>query len=410
MNRIRATRHHVFSIETVYALFLFAGVYNSARPLQHFPINITLFFGILTAVVALHYFIKSGVQFTQKRVGILGLFIIMVTYGSLSGLWSPSSSYYLQKLFRLTFISGLALIVPLFIISNSIRRIRRLGSIIILLSFVSATIAIYQFVTGELWSVAPLGAGYLTVGRVYGVAILTLLALTIYAYVTRKLTLILGAIFVITVILAALLIVGARGPFVATVISCVTFFALVGIYSDRNFSKKSIVSAATSTILVFSGVLLAGTQFRGVQRILLLFDGPGSSLGSRFEFYHWTITELNFPSVIYGHGLSSWPVIQLGVDRQLYPHNLFLELLFELGLVGIIIMFLLVTYSAKGVISQVSMHDTILGALLVSLLVYMFINVNITGDLGTNRFLFFVIGLFGVHPHIIQNKAVQKNK
>lgn len=389
-------KKHILSIETVYVLFLFSGVYKSAEFFQWFPIDLTLFFGTIAVIGSIIYLVKNGLHLTYNKTHILGLYMAILFYAIISGFWSPSRSYFQLKIFRLAFISGISLIIPLFIISASKDRLYRLGALTVILGVISAVASLNQYLLHGPWGIEPLGANYLIVGRVFGFVTLILLFFVVYNPANYKCL----SVGLILITFSSLLVVGARGPLVATVVSAAFLFVLLGVYKPHLISKRAVTAYLSVGLFSIVGILSYGSQFRGVQRILQLFDGPGNSLGTRLEYYSWTLENIGGMSIIFGNGLASWPVIRTGTDSQSYPHNVFLEILFELGIIGLSMFLLFILFSMKGSIQKQSKQSMDFGLLLIVLLTYMLVNINITGDLGSNRYLFAIIGLLGYHSGI----------
>ncbi|WP_413772122.1 hypothetical protein, partial [Vibrio campbellii] len=67
------------------------------------------------------------------------------------------------------------------------------------------------------------------------------------------------------------------------------------------------------------------------------FNGGGNSLGERFYALSMTYEKGfdNYFSIFFGEGLGSFGVIVYGIDQYFYPHNVPLEILFEMGLLGL---------------------------------------------------------------------------
>ena len=99
--------------------------------------------------------------------------------------------------------------------------------------------------------------------------------------------------------------------------------------------KKAIYSLLENAIYRFSVFFSEG--------------GGGESAAERVNQMHFAIVEAfsSVTSFSFGHGIGSFGIEYLGVDGRAYPHNLFLEVLFELGFLGlalILVVFLLTFY------------------------------------------------------------------
>ena len=83
-----------------------------------------------------------------------------------------------------------------------------------------------------------------------------------------------------------------------------------------------------------------------IERLSLILDGlfssdndMGDSANTRVELIYFSIAHI-FSSVfvfLFGTGIGSFGYEWTGVDMRLYPHNIILEILFELGFIGLLI-------------------------------------------------------------------------
>lgn len=100
-----------------------------------------------------------------------------------------------------------------------------------------------------------------------------------------------------------------------------------------------------------------------------------------------------------GNGVGSFSIEYIGIDRREYAHNIILELLSEIGLLGFLVFAALilfgvlrvVNYSRNNVLS-VEQKCVILAS------IFLFVNANVSGDLNDNRSLFTFISLMYMIP------------
>ncbi|MEQ3443407.1 O-antigen ligase family protein [Pseudoalteromonas sp. BZP1] len=166
---------------------------------------------------------------------------------------------------------------------------------------------------------------------------------------------------IISINLIAVLISGARGPLLGLFISLfilfiVNFKTLIKGALFRFFYIVPIV------FFVFSYIFEGGDSSvymmleRTIARMELLFTGGGSSVSERLyalkEMYNVGFD--NFSSVLFGKGLGTFGMEVYGVDSYYYPHNVFLELAFEAGIITLTIFLLfifIVLYKARNGLS-----------------------------------------------------------
>ena len=94
---------------------------------------------------------------------------------------------------------------------------------------------------------------------------------------------------------------------------------------------------------------------------------------------------LNFTDLltVYGNGLGSWGPMILGLQERHYPHNIIIEILFELGILGLIFSIYLFRYLFNWKTLYLSN----------SLAIYFFLLSMSSGDIPGNNFLFLSIFL-----------------
>jgi O-antigen ligase len=133
------------------------------------------------------------------------------------------------------------------------------------------------------------------------------------------------------------------------------------------------------------------TAKAGELEVLFTQGSSSGSAGKRVDFYRATLEALpNQP--LMGTGIGSWSRFYFGNDQRNYPHNLFLEIAFEEGLVGLaafLALLALVGISVVRMVGASRSHFIVLGLLvLYSLIISLF-----SGDLDDNRLLWLWIGV-----------------
>lgn len=389
-------RRDIVSYEMIFVLFLFSGAYKSAPYLNWVPIDLTFLFGVTLMFMTLNIVLKDGIKISSPAQRILALYIIFTGYAVITGIWSPSEEYYLSKAFRLGTATAIALGAPAVIIASSRHRIRRLGGAVTMVSFIVAIETIYQFLLHGPWELVVFGTNYLITGRVMGFGII----LGFYYVLIERPTWRNGLLVTLLTIImtGALGFSGARGPLVTT-FGAVGLIVLASIRTGNlSGSRRAITAYGIGIIGTFVGMILVADQVRGIRRLLALLDGPGSSLGTRFDYWIWTIDLLGEANLLLGYGLGSWPLYIGFPDEQRYPHNIILEIIFETGIIGLILFTVLVGYAMYAVVTGWRQTKQTEYIALFALFAYMLVNAFISGDLNENRYLFAIIGLMAYSP------------
>lgn len=375
-----------------YVAFVFAGVYKAAWYTAWVPVDPTLAFGLAAAAVAGWLALRGGLRPTRAGIAITGLFTALALYAVVSGLWSPSTDYYLSKAFRLVGVTGLAIGLAALGVASSSRRLRYTALATVGFVLVAAAETLFRYVrTPGDTAIYPFGTNYLITGRVLGLGIVILAGYLLLSRADRRLAAAAGVALPPTAY--ALLVIGSRGPLVAAV-GAVGLLVVAGILVGRLPNGRWALGAyAAATGLVgFAGFTVA-RHLQTITRLLWLLEGPGQSLGARFTYWQQTLAGLGPATLPFGHGLGSWPVVLGYGDAQDYPHNIILEVVFELGLVGLGLLLSLFGLGVAVALREWYDHGRPVHLVVLALFAYMLANTMVTGDLNENRYLFAVCGV-----------------
>lgn len=392
---------NLLSLEVLFVLFLFAGVYKSWAVLSWAP-DLTAVFAILTSVAAVAAVVKNSL--VDRRAIVLVIFwMLFVLYALISTFWSPSELYATEKIIELVSIVTLSIGVPAVVVARSRRRVARLFFAILAFAAIVAIAALVEFVKAPGTSLEPFGAVYLLVGRVVGFGFLISLYLTLFELRSRTNRTI-GAMST-GVFGFVLLTSGGRGPLVAAVMAGVILTAIatiqVMIRSDipgRTILRSVLIAGGISS-LVGAGLAMLGVMPKTVQRLYKLVTGQRTtSFGARLEYYTEAVHQWT-SSPLFGVGLGGWPVVAGWDDARGYPHNFVLEIAAELGIIGLVLFTILLLYSLAQIRPIQKLLVSPLSALLAALFVYMVLNASVTSDISGNRYLYVIVGLFATTFH-----------
>jgi len=156
----------------------------------------------------------------------------------------------------------------------------------------------------------------------------------------------------------AILISAARGPllfllfilFIRAAVSIYKFFRTSWTFKFKNilylFTGFGIVAAGIYYIMDKYSVLLE----RSLTRLSQVTDSASASVSERVVMISFSIDKTleNGYRFLFGYGIGSYGILYGGIDGRLYPHNVILEIAFELGIMGVLIfLFLLFLYTRK---------------------------------------------------------------
>jgi O-antigen ligase len=229
---------------------------------------------------------------------------------------------------------------------------------------------------------------YLSIPYYLGVAILFLS----YEYknlksINTKKFIMLNILFFI-----ALLASGARGPLLALLISLLilhyrSFVFHMFLLASGSFFILLFYSFSNSTYTPEDSYLFLIQRF--FNRFNKLFEG-GVADNPRNELYTYTFNKLDTFSLeqFIGRGTGSFGTLYHHRDMDMHPHNLFLEVWFENGLIGMLILLIIFISFSLRFISY--------GKFSVSIFVFLFVNAMKSYSLIGSRMMFVLLCIISV--------------
>jgi O-antigen ligase len=204
-------------------------------------------------------------------------------------------------------------------------------------------------------------------------------------------------VFVLPLCIAGLVASAARGPIVALSIA-VLIGSFVWLRQGRLRGRTAFVlllllsAGFGGAYLVFRQADLGKYTGKANEFVSLVSGGNASgSAGKRLDYYRATLAAIP-DHLLLGTGVGSWSSFYFGNDLRNYPHNLFLEIAFEEGLLGLgafFIFLLAVGAAIFRMLRESRWHYLALGLLvLYCVLVSLF-----SGDLDDNRVMFLWVGV-----------------
>jgi O-antigen ligase len=336
-------------IEFLYSLYLLSGI--SKVFLNFFmgdflikKFNITLVLAILLVLVNgmrwfKSVFLKSKFHMTQ---GTLSLLIIIVGFYSwmiISLLYtkSPQNSYIKTFLFLTNLV---AFLFPFTYEGFDPKRFFKyfifIGSVFVVLylSLIPRNYISYMTDNREI------SGTYLYVGYLCGLNMLILLFINLDIKLPIKL-------FFVGINLVGIIISGARGPiiFFIMVLLLKFIFSIVQFLKYiRNLSFKKILVILICFIILIAGMMYTIDKYsanidRSIERLKWVTDIHSTSVAVRLSLMTFAIDKIfeSATNFLVGLGIGSFGTTYSGIDERLYPHNIILEIWFELGVIGVIL-------------------------------------------------------------------------
>lgn len=389
------TTGFLFSFELPFAAFLVGGGLEAALIQGGTPIDVTSIGYALSVFAGIMVIGRHRGRIPKSVLGPMFAGLTLFAYLVLSATWSPSQAYASDKAIQIGLLVAWSFLAPFLVLSWNQPRISRLVlsiGVLALLLFISLPFGIWE---GELIS-----EGYLGMGRLLGAGVIVALSTMLDRRKGPGFVVILGATILGSL---GMLLLGGRGPFLSLVFAA---GVMVWLATSRGSSTTSriraglIVGTLVSTVAAVTVLLtgMASTSFRTLDRLALLIPGgpsAGMSANSREGFYSVALHYWGTAPLI-GHGLGSWPILLGWGDVRLYPHNIFLEILVETGIVGLLLFVLLATLAlhrfARAYRGTPQTQQGLLVATMGLFLFFLF-NASVSGDISGNRPLFAAIAL-----------------
>ncbi|MEZ5339054.1 MAG: O-antigen ligase family protein [bacterium] len=389
----------LFSFETTLVLFLFAGVYKEDLRFAWIPGDLTVNAFLLSFITGLYLLVRRGVVLRREGMMITGLGLLLVVWAFISYLWSPSLNYSLRKIALLGSLTLWPLASFAIVVASERRRLLRFFTVLFIFSMWIGLESAFALAMAALKGIrgfitTSLSTNYLGLGRVIGPGAVVLVSVY-FGFLHRAWQKVLGALLILFYALL-MLGIGSRGPFLAMFAACL----LVVLISIRPARNIRVITARLLTVMLGLSLMLgivffymsSGAELPRTINRLQKAQEEGFSGSTRFSGYSttWMLLE---ESPLWGRGVGSWPVVTGRGDIRAYPHNIFLEVFFELGLVGLLLFTAMLVYPLTLLPGIRGLREDPLLLLALAQYLSAFINANLSGDLNDNKLLWASMGM-----------------
>lgn len=386
----------LFSGEVIFAGFLFASVFKGI--FESSPIDLTLMFMFLSILIALKRLIVDPSLF-KRTITPMVIFFILALFVFSSLIYSPSVVYGTDKALRFVTVTTWSFLGVMILIKNINSLQRFLKGLLFYGILTSLYIFFDYFNSGVGYSYYRFGIGgdsnVLGLGRLAGITGIIIVSLYFYGKRCIKERFIAFVGFCLTTFV--LLITGSRMPFIAFVFSLIIFIPLSLSFEKRDIliSRKILpfISLACLGVIALIPLYFKGFFQSMFLRLSNLFEqfGGGSSVIGRVERFivSWNMW---LDSPIIGKGIGSFPIYFDGVDTRNYSHNIFLEAMSELGIIGLTMLLLLILCAVLTIIKYRKTLN-VYQISVATIFLFLFLNSNTTGDFNDNRLLFSFMAL-----------------
>ena len=394
--------------------------------INYFPIieiiDVTVIATIIIWLGLIKMLLEGNWTLPNEQKTIVYLFLIFGLLLGISYLHTPSPEYGLRKILRFNTFAVTMFITPLLIIKTPDDS-RKLLSYFYFLLIIIVGIMLFQFVYFLRWGdfaivlaywnrISIPGANPIQVSRYLAIGA----AMMIVLLIRNKPSNSIHYFIILSVILLSIILSGSRGPLVSIIIGSILYAFLFERKRSSRIIGYGIIGVSTITILLLFLPESLTQRFFDISQGSVIITQQGvkrvSTIATRFEFWSmsvqaWFSSVTNF---FVGLGAGGFSSLFIWRDWRWYPHNLFFEIIAELGLVGLIIgaAFIKKSYQLinKG-IQRGSFTDH--SALWVAGTIVMFIAAQFSGDFNDNRILWMFIGISIGSAHVDKLLVLDSN-
>ena len=364
-------------------------------------IDYSLLFTILIWIGLMRIYLIGEWKIPNWSKSILITYLLFCTFLLFTGFYTPSPNYGWLKIFRFIVFNSTMFITP-FIIIRSINDSKRLlillrNVLIIIALLMILYILYYLSITSGisfLLRVSILGANPITVGSFIAIAV-GMIAVLMVKNSYKKWVLYLPLLILL---LIGLLSTGSRGPIISLLLGIGIYFIF---FEQKSWGKIFWLSG----ILIFTIILLLfilpdnlTTRYLNYTTGDLVIQREGvkrvSTIAMRLQYWELSISEWlrNFKTFLLGVGSGGFSSFYIMRDYRFYPHNMFIEVIIELGLIGLSL-FLVFWYKISKVLFRLYNNLSIVSALWITAFLIRFFGSQFSGDIGGNRDMWLYLSL-----------------
>lgn len=314
------------------------------------------------------------------------LLYIFIIYVFLTVIWSRATSYGLSKIGYLIGYLLFFIVAQRYIILNfkQISLFFLFSNIVFLILFYFTFGNPVEIVSNPVYT--RLGgeeANPITYSRFLGLASFFVIYLSIFS---KNLFLKIGFTSVLLISVTLIVLSGSKGPLFSFIASV---FILILLFNKKVFKKIIYILVALLSLFYVFTLLQTSLLSQFINDRFINNTGSYTSRSSLISNAIETIENMGYSGLIFGTGSGNFAILELGYDVPSYPHNIIVEVMYEYGLIGIILLLLFICVSLSG--WRAGINDKIY-CFIFALWLYALLNSMVSGDIAGN-YLFFGISL-----------------
>lgn len=362
-------------------------------------VDATVLCAVLVLIAMSYSFVKSGGRMKDILNLPLALYLFLAIILLFGLAYTPAPSYGFEKSTRFATLGLIAFLAPIFFTHNR-KDVKMMIWILLIVGIILSLGTVIAPYYGTLRIAAKTRGGFLEAGALQtaakiGMGSLIAFIFVIMAHTSNRLRV--ASLVVVPLAIAGIIMTESRAPFLGLI-----FIFMVAMFIFRKGVSRGWVPIVITVTLIGVVVLLIKMPETVTQRMSILWRGGYAlekTIALRFEPYFWVANELDQP--ILGHGPGAYAVGRGIGDIRYHPHNIFLELLYEQGLVGLIIgsSFLWLIFrrwrqtSKLVYLYELDIETFEIVHMAGLLFLFMFIQALKASDINENRPMFFCAGL-----------------
>ena len=348
-------KNFLFSKEALLAFYLVSGDIKILYPLLQVNAipDITLLSGMFLLIIMIHDLPYTLKQISIKHLELIVILMFFYLFMIISLGYSSSDGYALTKSINFGTVI-LAFLFPL--LAKKFNKDFFIYSLTLLVFIISVIFLNFyiSYLNKEniiLLNISEEEAVKLTVGYL-SIAILNGIIILYYFFKKNQIFWIQWSIIIIS--FSFLVASGGRGPLliVLLILGVYSFYQL--FLSFASFKIKKLILPIFMVSILIGGffMIIYTNSIESDNKVFKLFEssmerfttlkdsqGGGKSAYSRILYTKFSIDKIN-QQPIWGYGIGSFGFEYNNIDEKDYPHNLFLEVWFELGIVPLFLIIL----------------------------------------------------------------------
>ncbi len=400
-------------MEFLLVLFLLSGQIKAF--MQFFGLNLPVDFTLITGALLLGFTAYKLIRknnFSTNNISFFGIGLLLLFYAWMifSLFYTHSEQYSREKTFYFL-LNIAAFSVPFFFNQFNIKRFIR----IFVLSTVVLALGLLPFQYLDLLknvteptdggAYTAIGGLYLSLSEYMGLILILILTMREGNVFSRNYD-----VLIILFVLGLMVLLGARGPIVFALI-VYSFFRLSKITKIHFTIKTKSLVLLSSVFCLLSLLVFLMTRFPATDTLLrhslyrfysLLGGAVDGGTADHSSTVRLVLAQEAFTGIfkdigsfLFGYGTGSFGIMTTGSDIRLYPHNMILEIWFDLGLVGLMVFFVWIVYILTKLRGQPNQY------LSYWLMFYIFLNLMKSSSLVDIRTEFAIFALFAVQNFLV---------